>query len=362
MFEILDSFNPKWTELAKKYELGVNFTPQYCRVWEENGDGKAKLFFYESNHGVVLYPFLIRRINDLKFLKRDGPSGDLHDITTPYGYGGPLIESPNRNTRGLLVNEFIEEFSLFCRKNNIISEFIRFNPLLENQVDFIGKLDTEKANSVIYVNLTLSEEEIWRNYKRNNQKNIKKALRNGVEIIVNKKLEFLNEFVKIYYETMRRKNATHYYFFSNDFFNSIRLLLISNSVLFLSKVNGKVVSVELALYDDNVIYSFLGGTLPGYFPVRPNNLLKHELILWAKKRGIKYYLIGGGYNPDDGIFEYKHSFSKEGVKDFFIGKKIHDVEKYKILESKFRSYLSNHNISVNLDKINYFPIYRYIVE
>ena len=363
MYEMLDyKSNKYWKDLLNENSVSsVLFSPEYLRLWELNGDGEATLFFYKCDYGLVLYPFLIRKINDLEFFQQIKTDEIFYDITSPYGYGGPLVNPYNKSDKKLLLEEFIKEFSLFCKKNNIVSEFIRFHPLMENHANFIDKLEIEKMNSTIYVDLSVTEEELWENYKRNNRKNIKKALRNDIEVVVDEKYEFFDEFLEIYHGAMKKNNANKYYFFPKKFFEFIRISLDKNYVLFVSKKNKKIISVELAIYDKDIIYSFLGGTLSEYFPLRPNNLLKHKLILWAKEKNIKYYLIGGGYHPKDGIFEYKHSFSKDGVKDFFVGRKIHDVEKYKILEAEFMKYLKNIYPSINLKEIKYFPIYRYSV-
>lgn len=230
---------------------------------------------------------------------------------------------------------------------------------MENHVNFINRLEIEKMNSVIYVNLSQTEEELWENYKRNNRKNIKKAMRNNVKIVVDEKFEFLDEFIDIYYKTMKKNNAKKYYFFPKYFFEFIRDSLNKNFVLFISKIDKKIISVELAIHDKGIIYSFLGGTLSEYFPLRANNLLKHKLILWAKEKNIKYYLIGGGYHPGDGIFEYKCSFSKNGIKDFFVGRKIYNIKKYKMLEESYEKYLIKKNLPVDLKETKYFPRYRY---
>ena len=361
MYEILDyKLNKYWENLLIENNIhSVLFSPEYLRLWELNGDGKAKLFFHKSYYGIVLYPFLIRKINDLEFFQQMKIDETFYDITSPYGYGGPLVKPYNKSGIDLLLEGFIKEFSLFCRKNNIVSEFIRFHPLMENHENFINRLEMERMNSVIYVDLSVTEEELWGNYKRNNRKNIKKAMRNDIEVVVDEKFEFLDEFLEIYYETIKKNNAKKYYFFPKIFFEFIRVSLNKNSVLFISKIDERIISVELALYDKDIIYSFLGGTLLEYFPLRPNNLLKHKLILWAKEKNIKYYLIGGGYHPGDGIFEYKRSFSKDGIKDFFVGRKVYDNKKYKILEESFEKYLSNNNITVNLKETKYFPSYRY---
>jgi hypothetical protein len=52
------------------------------------------------------------------------------------------------------------------------------------------------------------------------------------------------------------------------------------------------------------------------------------LIRWARDEGLKYYLIGGGNEIHDGIFEYKRSFAPQGIVDFYIAKRIHNQELY----------------------------------
>jgi hypothetical protein len=357
MYKILDcKLNKKyWKKTLDENNIkNILYFPEYLMLWELNGDGIAKSFFYKCEYGTVLYPFLIRKINDLEFFQQMKIADNFYDITSPYGYGGHLVRYNDKGNKKILVDGFIKEFSLFCKKNNIISEFIRFHPLMENHASFINRLEIEKMNSVIYVDLSITEEKILKNYKRNNRKNIKKAIRNDVEVVVDEKFEFLDEFLEIYYETMKKSNAKKYYFFPKSFFEFIRASLNKNFVLFISKKNNKIISVELALYDKDIIYSFLGGTLSEYFPLRPNNLLKHKLILWAKEKNIKYYLIGGGYHPEDGIFEYKHSFSKDGVKDFFVGRKIHNKDIYEKLVKKWK-------IKNKLEKdynSDFFPLYR----
>jgi len=357
MYKILDCKLDKkyWKKILDENDINnVLYLPEYLMLWKLNGDGTAKNFFYKCNYGIVLYPFLIRKINDLEFFQQMKIDETFYDITSPYGYGGPLVKSYNRSDKKILLEGFIKEFSLFCKKNNIVSEFIRFHPLMENHANFIDKLEIEKMNSIIYVDLSITEEEIWENYKRNNRKNIKKAIRNDIEIVIDEEFEFLDEFLEIYYKTMEKSNAKGYYFFPKFFFEFIRGSLNKNFVLFISKKDSNIISVELALYDKDIIYSFLGGTLSEHFPLRPNNLLKHKLILWAKEKNIKYYLIGGGYSPEDGIFKYKHSFSKNGVRDFFVGRKIHSKDIYEKLvkEWKIKNGLGKEYNS------DFFPLYR----
>ena len=93
----------------------------------------------------------------------------------------------------------------------------------------------------------------------------------------------------------------------------------------------KIISTELVIYGSGNAYSYLGGTDNAYFDVRPNDFLKYEIIKWCRNKGLRNFVLGGGYGTDDGIFEYKKCFAPEGVVDFYIGHRIFDEEKYQYL-------------------------------
>jgi len=351
-----------WRSIYQTHGInGVVWQPSYLSLWEVHGDGEPFLVYFESEYGSIIYPFLKRGIASIEFIS-DAISKNYFDITTPYGYGGPIVRLSDNSKIDYLVQDWQSAFTEFCKNNNIISEFIRFHPILENHKYFINRrgINIERVNDVVYVDLMQSEDQIWQNYEYNNQKNIKKAKRSGIEILIDKDFIFLDKFKDIYNHTMTRANANSYYFFQDDFFEFLKSKLNQNAVLFFARLNGKFVSTELVLFDDEIAYSFLGGTLNDYFSYRPNNLLKHELILWAKRENIKYYLIGGGYSIGDGIFRYKKSFSANGIKPYLVGKIIHNNEIYQLLREQTKEYLSKINSGINIDEISYFPIYRYM--
>ena len=50
-----------------------------------------------------------------------------------------------------------------------------------------------------------------------------------------------------------------------------------------------------------------------------------------KEKGLKNFVLGGGYGADDGIFQYKTCLAPKGIVDFYIGRKVFDNENYKKL-------------------------------
>jgi lipid II:glycine glycyltransferase (peptidoglycan interpeptide bridge formation enzyme) len=150
---------------------------------------------------------------------------------------------------------------------------------------------------------------------------------------------------------MDRSSAERDYYFSRSFFETLNCMS-KNVMYFHVFYEGKVISTELVIYGSQNCYSYLGGTNRDYFDLRPNDFLKYEIIKWAKEKGLKNFVLGGGYGADDGIFQYKTCLSPNGIVDFYIGKKVFDEEKY--------SELVKLRIEENPDCIEseYFPKYR----
>ena len=91
----------------------------------------------------------------------------LFDTTTPYGYGGWLIEGENYSALQAAYEDF-------CQKEHIICEFVRFHPLLENWRG-LDELYTEiQLGETVFMD-TSSEETIWNNLTSKNRNMIRKA-------------------------------------------------------------------------------------------------------------------------------------------------------------------------------------------
>jgi len=323
----------------------IHYRPEYCALFGEAGE--PRLFEYREGSNTICYPFLLRRINLLPGFG-EVLDQELNDITSPYGYGGPLADG--EPGQGVWRN-FYRYFAEYCRQQNIITEFIRFHPLLGNHRPLSEDVPVERVSSVIVLDLNQSQEKIWSGYGRNNRKNINKAIREGVDVLIEETPVHFADFNRIYQHTLERNRAGEFYYFDNRFFQHIHRELRGHFVYAHAYKGDSIVSSELLLFNNAYLHSFLGGTLEQYFPLRPNNLLKHRVILWAKNKGIRYFLLGGGRSKDDGIFRYKRSFAPDGVLDFYVGKQVHNQEMTERLTRLT-------DAKAKKEKDGYFPAYR----
>ena len=336
-----------WQRLAPE-QRSVYLLPEYYAIYEKLNHGKAYCFFYESDDGLFLYPFLKR---DLDFLQLSAEHR-YFDIEGAYGLNG----AGHSNLQAKDIESISVAWSVYCAESNIIAEFTRMNPLLD--ANKILPLDYKLVNQTVAVDLSC-DDLLYGSYEHSVRKGIKKAERLGVVIEAYTPADlpdsYLKEFCHIYETTMDRKSASDFYYFGDDYFTSIKDNLGENAHWFFAVLDTKIISVELVLFDESICYSFLGGTLKEDLSSGANVFLKHKIITYFKQQSLSYYFLGGGTTINDGIYTYKKSFSKKPPIDFYIGKKIHSLDIYQEAIRKWEF--------LNPDKCelykNYFLKYRY---
>ena len=122
-----DKWN-KYLKMLPREMQDIYFTPEYYSLYENNNDGKAFCFFYNEGDNIALYPFLKNSIRDLGF----DLDKEYYDIQGAYGYNGVLTN----NTSQTFLHSFFDCVNEFCKQNNIIAEFLRINPILQNPLLF----------------------------------------------------------------------------------------------------------------------------------------------------------------------------------------------------------------------------------
>jgi hypothetical protein len=335
--------NEKWNGIVKSFKnYDVNYLCGYAKAFQLHGEGEPLLFYYEDGSTRAINVVMKRDIAHTKPFKDKLPVNTWFDISTPYGYGGFLIEGENHDA----VND---AYDSYCKDKGFVSEFVRFHLFSGYQSYYNGLTETRTRNVVR--NLEMDLDDMWMDFEHKVRKSLKKATKAGLEIEIDITGARLDDFLNIYYETMDRSNAKDNFYFSKEFFNTLNKME-GNYIYFHVLYEGKVISTELVLYGVENCYSFLGGTNRNYFRLSANNFLKYEIIKWAKEKGLKRFILGGGYGDDDGIFKYKKSFAPNGVYDFYLGKKIFDNDKY----AKLVNTIGKN--TMNKESNSFFPLYR----
>jgi lipid II:glycine glycyltransferase (peptidoglycan interpeptide bridge formation enzyme) len=324
-FKVFDiDCSEKWNGYHQKLPLEIQdiyFTPEYYKLYEEFGDGKAKCFVYEMDGDFALYPFLINSINHLGY----DLDKEYYDIQGAYGYNGVVATSND----SLFIETFYKEFEEYCNMENIVCEFTRFHPLINN-ISFSKKhLQVVFDRKTIYIDLKNNYDSLFKKFQTTTRKQIKRAIiRYKIEIkVYENDINQLDIFYNIYNETMDRVQSIPYLYFNRRYFKS--LIENTKNVCFVAYYEGKPIASILAFYNQYFIHGHLGGSLNEYLFMSPYSLIYSEIIKFGQKKGCHFFHVGGGATSKDKdpLLQFKLNFSNTTL-DFYIGKKIHNDEIY----------------------------------
>ncbi len=289
----------------------------------------AVAVYRHSPNSLVYYAFCWCELrSNPAFSKYESP---LIHLVSPYGYGGAIFEG-DESLRDAAAAGFALLMTDELSRRGCVSEFIREDVFDARLVQRdIGQRFLQQLNVV--VRLDRSEENIWRGYKQKVRKNVNRAREEKLRIELDRDGSMLDGFLSVYYSTMKRTGAAPSFFIPKERFVAlIDSLGRDEGMIFAHIFSGsEIVSTELLLLSADCLYSFLGGTLDHAYNMRPNDLLKHEMILWGASQGYKWYVLGGGVKPDDGIFKYKASFDPESILPFYVRRIVYDEDRYRSL-------------------------------
>lgn len=319
----------------------IYFTTVYAKLFEGKEDGEVKVFDFVSPYGKVKNIFIKRKIPH----KIKGQT--YYDITTAYGYGGPVILETTNVTQ--LLKEYFEAFHQYCIQEQIVSEFVRFH-IFENQElreQFNGEVQLIGPHIVRDLKKDKKED-----IHKSILQSVRRAKRLSVEVVFDHTGENLDEFLEVYTTTMDWHVAKDFYYFDKSFFETIHEEMDGHYLYVHARLEGKIIGTRLILFGDKYAYYFLGGALREYSTYKAASYLDYEIINYLQQIGKEYYVFGGGYRGEDSLYQYKTKFAQQGQMPFYIGKKTHLPEIYNQL-TDIRSQQENYEP----DSL-FYPLYR----
>jgi hypothetical protein len=282
-----------WTASATR---DPHLHPHYVRLTSNyGGDKSVRVIRTELDRSVVLLPVVCQ----------ESPEGI--SLRGPYGFGGLLLDASE-------AFDSEQYAALLSQWSKLSRSTLRMR--VTDRTAYTRWARTIEDRQVIAIDLRIPEMERWMSYEHKVRKNVKRAIEMQVVVEHDVNLESLDEFIDVYEQTMIRRDADGEYRYSHSWFEEL-LKSVPGSELFVAKCSGVVVSGEILLRSVDSIYSFLGGTDRQAFHLRPNDLLKHRICEVGSLRGLSSFVLGGGREPEDGIYRYKRSFAPSGVLNTF---------------------------------------------
>ena len=268
----------------------VYFTPEYGLACEFSDDSIWELCKYKD----LIYVYLKTPIicDNITY----------YDLITPYGYSGYYYEDLQT------FKEFLPLFREKARGKNYVTEVLRQNPYLNININGYESLST-KIIYAVYIN---NFEDYFKNILNSKKRNMyNEALKNNFffELVRLEEGILEDKFISLYDENMKKVNASDYYYFNYNYFNSLEKM--DNSYLALCKdINNKIIgSAIIHLYKNHVHYHLSCNN-------NSSNCITDFLLMNVIKELCieKLFILGGGVKNNDSLSKFKKKLSNNEYK------------------------------------------------
>ena len=221
-----------------------------------------------------------------------------------------IFKMARLRTETILIEEdlSIEEEKSFLNRAIEYFKSIKSDIIIPASNNSIFRTYPDGADAAPYgsyvIDLTESEEVLWRNVQRIQRQNIKKAQKKGVSI--SSGMERLEEAHCLIVDTFKRSKLP---FMSFESMKKYVHGLGENGKLMIADYQGNMQSCVVYAFSDYCAYAVYGGNLARQFP-GANKLLHWEAVQLFRKLGVKKYdFYGARINPEKGS-------KQEGINSF----------------------------------------------
>jgi hypothetical protein len=344
-FGIIAPEDDAWEHSLSDLPYDFFHTPTFARAWQAEVGLPVRLIVYRRGDSRVILPIVFRAIeaDRLRALK---------DAVSPYGFPGPvMVAAPGVEPRRL-VAEFLEALRTGLREIGCVTMFVRMQPLSPFNELFqnVGaKLVVQ--GPVVFVDLARPMQEVRASYRGTNRRDIKKLARAGFEPFQQER-GWADFFYELYLQSMQRRNADSFYFFSREMFHRLEEVP-RNYLRFVGcRWAGEVVCAALITRGAGIANYFLSGTR--YLQHAPSKLMLDQAFEWEQAAGSDRFLLGGGLGSCvDSLLDFKLGFSK--LTCYYVTwREIFNLEEYRALVSETATTERDQR-----ELSPFFPPYRY---
>ena len=253
----------------------------------------------------------------------------LNDVEPLMGYGGLLTSTADRSFLG----DALAAYSVACRELKVVAELIRFDPLLLNHTDFLGRreINIVPAKDVVVVSCENDREAQISRFSAP----CRRRLRRGLEKFHTRLLEKPREvtlFRDFYERSLVRVGAAKHWFLPDRFYAAIT----ASSLFQIYSVwsDAELAAAALVGHHPTGAHYVLAANAENY-PAGAGERLIYEITRDAAGRGERRLMLGGGNtsDPDDPLLRYKSRYAEKPV-TFFLGTMVHDRPRFDALQTQ----------------------------
>ena len=303
IFELLGPDNERWSRALEGVSHEFYHLPGYAVLEADRMGGTAAALFVQDSREILLIPLVLRPIG------LPGCEG-IVDAISPYGYPGPIVVGDPAQRSSFIQHAMATALPELA-KHGVVSAFVRLNPLANSVEDFRGIGHVVEHSFTVWIDLTLSQEDLQRHVRSRFRSNVNAILRDGVTVRFDDDGDSLDTFVSLYHRTMDRVGAAPWYYFDRAYFEKFARVLGDQLKLCVVEDRAGVVAAGMFGVSGGVVQYLFSGSDDDQRQPHATKLMLVFVRDWAKRMGHRKMQLGGGLgSTDDSLRWFKRGFSK----------------------------------------------------
>lgn len=283
-----------WDDLVATHKEGTIFhTWAWMQIIEKIKQArKLPVGIYEGATLVGVLPL---------FRLQRGPWTVLASPLGGVGYGGPLVEAAYWPEMAAQLDDLLRRFA---------ASYIEFRLPYDAPPLALGEHRyTVQALQTIVLSLAPGVQELWRNLKGSCRTSVRRARKEGVQIVEATGKNFLDVYYEMAVDTFGKSGRLPP-LSKQDYATAWDILRPHEriKVLLAQHENQTVAGAIFLLFNQKAFY-WDGASFRAHYRLSPNNLLHWALIEWAAGNGLQQYDMLGANIPS--IARFKKSFGGE---------------------------------------------------
>ena len=161
-----------------------------------------------------------------------------------------------------LIENFNKEFGRYCSLEDIVAEYVRFDPWICNFEDF-SSIYNVFTQGDIYCN-DLAEDFFAKQYSTDVRNMIRKAEKSGVKVEFDFEGKYIKDFLKLYDYTAEKYNISDFYKLDEKFLNEYFEKLPNKVFIANARYNEDIISTAIILIGNDIVHFHFSAKNPEY--------------------------------------------------------------------------------------------------
>ncbi len=231
--------------------------------------------------------------------------------------GGPVVlASLHDREKDLVRGQLMDAAMQLIRSKGCVAVTFITNPLDPGAHEWMDRhfpatYTDSRIGQITELPEAGGEEELMKIFEDPRPRNIRKAIKSGVNCYVSHAAEDMDFLYRVHYDNITSIGGQTK---RKDFFTAIdRSIDRDQYNLYIAQKDGRKIAALLLFYYNKTVEYFTPATIHEFRNIQPSSLLIFEAMQHAAAQGYRYWNWGGTWQSQTGVYGFK---KKWGAKDF----------------------------------------------